>query len=144
MAGELELRDGMATLIEFSLKPNIKLYEQEVTPMGISGGGAIPQSNMRNQTWHTKWPKSLRNADDIPATVSYAPIAYTDILDIHQVNQLIVVRHPDGTGIQFWGWLEEFKPASNKEGEKPTASILICVSNLNDDGEETPPELIDT
>jgi hypothetical protein len=37
-----------------------------------------------------------------------------------QVNQEIVLEWPDGETLTVWGWLEEFTPGANTDGDVPT------------------------
>ena len=61
--------DGYQTTIDFSefaagssdASLLLLMEEKEITPPGIAGGGANDASTMRNATWRTMSPKSLRS-----------------------------------------------------------------------------------
>jgi len=131
--------DGAVTLIEFSADSNVKMYEKTVTPPGVSSGGAIDVTTMRNTTWRTKSPKTFKDMTDGSLTVAYDPAVYTEILAMIGDNQSIVITFPDATTLTFWGWIDAFTPGEMVEGEQPTAEVTIIPSNMNDSGVETDP-----
>lgn len=133
------LQDGFKTLIGLANVPAVKFYEKEVTPPSVSGGGANEQTTMRNTAYRTQGPKKLKTIGDIKAKVSYDAAVITDILAQINVNQLITVTYPDNSTLAVWGWLDEFTPGNNVEGQQPMADITIKVSNLNASGVETAP-----
>lgn len=133
------LDDGFSTKITFGTS-TITLYEEtEVTPPALSGGGKKEVTTMHNTKYRTAKPKKLVDVGDIAKTVRYDPAIYSQIIASIQVNQLITIEFPDGSELAIWGWLEEFTPGANVEGEPPTAEVLICASNLNGTNVETAP-----
>lgn len=125
----MRLDDGFSTLITLANLPEIKLYEKEVTPPGISGGGPTDTTTMRNLSYRTQSPKGLKTLTPLSATVAYDTAVYPQLRDQINVNQLITVAFPDGSALVFWGWLDEFTPGAHTEGEQPTATITIQPSN---------------
>jgi hypothetical protein len=59
-ANEIRLDDGHSTIFMFSEAPTIKLFEKEVTPPGMTSGGPIDTTTMRNVAWRTMTPRSLK------------------------------------------------------------------------------------
>lgn len=135
----MRLDDGWRTLITFANYPNIKLYQKEVTPPGISGRGANDTSTMLNDTVITKAPKNLFEMTDAVGVAAYDPAVITDLVSAIQENQLCNCAFPDGSSWDFWGWLDEFKPNAHKEGEQPTANFTIVCGNQDDNGDEVAP-----
>ena len=131
--------DGFSTLITFADYPTVKFYEKTVTPPGMQGGGANDTTTMHNTTWRTMAPKKLKTMSEASAKVSYDPVVYTDVVAMIQTNQLCTLHFPDGSTVDFWGWLDEFTPDEVQEGSQPTASIKIIPSNQNTSGVETAP-----
>lgn len=131
--------DGFSTTIGFASHPNIQFEEKEVQPPGVSGGGEIDTTTHRNTTWRTKMPKKLKTLTEASAVVAYDPAVYPNIVAMTNTNQLITITFPDNATLAFWGWLDEFTPGSNVEGEQPTAECTIICSNLNDALVETSP-----
>lgn len=134
------LLEGFATTITGSEIPGIKLFEKEITPPGVSKGGAIDVTNMRNTAWRTAVPRKLKTLPELTVTVAYAMDAYKSVLEQKVgVNQEFTVTFPDNATLKFWGWIEEFTPAAMREGEQPTATLRIVPSNRNATGVETGP-----
>jgi hypothetical protein len=131
-----KLDDGYSTTISLG---GSSLYEKEVTPPGIDGGGGIDTSTMRNTAWRTQTPMSLKTLTNASFTAAYDPAAYTSLLSAVNVNQEITVTFPDGATLVFWGWLNTFTPNPLVEGEQPTAECEIIPSNQNDQGAEADP-----
>ena len=132
------LDDGFSTLIELANLPDIKFYEKEVTPPGVTGGGPIDTTTMRNITYRTQSPKALKTLGPMSATVAFASDVLPQIEAQMNVNQLVTVTFPDGSTWTFWGWLDEFTLGAFVEGEQPTATVTIQPSNH--DNEEPPVE----
>jgi hypothetical protein len=141
--------DGYQTTIDFSAFAEgssdasllLLMEEKEITPPGISGGGANDASTMRNSTWRTMSPKSLRTLTPATFTVAWDPAIYDEMVAMINQNQLIKITFPDGSTLQFWGWLDEFTPGPNTEGSQPTATMTIQPSNQdgdNNDAEYSP------
>lgn len=133
------LEDGHGTIIHFASNPSVSMEEKTVTPPGIAGGGANDVTTMRNTTWRTLAPKKLKTLKECGCTVSYDPKVFDEIVAMINDNQLITIEFPDGTELEFYGWLDDFDPKECKEGEQPTADIKIICSNRNDSGTETAP-----
>ena len=142
-ANELRLDDGFATYITFANLPAIKLYEKEVNPPGMTANGPIDTTTMRNTAWRTMAPKALKTMPQITATVAYATEVFPLLYNQVGVNQPIVVTFPDASTVSFWGWIEEFTPGTNTEGEQPTATLTVQPSLRNADGDEVAPAYLD-
>ena len=125
------LVDGYSTLITVAVGSIFAiLREKEVQPIGVDGGGGIDTTTMRNVRMRTKAPKALVTLDDMTFHAQYDPTAYSTIVNvIMQKVGLISIVFPDGSVVSFQGWLDKFKPGSNKEGEFPTAECTIIAGN---------------
>lgn len=139
MAHDKVLEDGFSTIITLANLPSVKMFEKDVTPPGFSGGGPIDLTTMRNTAWRTSAARSLKTLSPVSSTVAYATEAIDQIKGEVQVNQQITIQYPDGSSIQFYGWVEEFTPAAHTEGEQPTASLTVQPSNRDAAGVETGP-----
>jgi len=140
----MRIDDGHQTLISFSLNAGVKLWEKAVTPPGISAGGPTDTTTMRNEIWRTNAPKHLKSLTPMSFTAAYDTAVYVQLLAMIGVNQVIEVEFADGSLLQFWGWLDEFTPGENVEGEQPTADCTIVPSNQDADGAEIAPVYIDS
>lgn len=140
MANDKRLDDGFSTIITLENIPTVKLYEREVTPPGFSAGGPIETTTMRNTAWRTNAPKKLKTLAPVSATVAFATEAIPIVQGQIGVNQLVTLTFPDGSTIEFYGWLEEFTLGAFTEGEQPTATITVQPSLRDSSGEEVAPE----
>jgi len=131
--------DGFSTIIEFAEDSDVQMWEKEVTPPGMSGGGENDTSTMRNTTWRTRAPKSLITLSESSLSVAYDPAVFDEIVAMLNVNQLVTITFPDSSTLAFWGWIDEFTPGANVEGEQPTADVTIIPSNQNASGTEVAP-----
>ena len=137
------LTDGHPTTITFNaLGSGVTLLAKEisVTPPGIEGGGSNDTTTMRNTTWRTKQPKQLLELTDGTLEFQYDPAVYDQILTIINENDLIEVSFPDGSTLDFYGWLNNFTPGAHVEGEMPTATGTIHCSNQDNSGNEVAPD----
>lgn len=131
--------DGFQTEVSFSLNPTLKIWTKTVKPPGISGGGAIQTTTMRNTRIRTKAPKQLYEITPGEIKGAYDPAVIEEIIDMLQVLQLITVTFADNSTQAFWGWLEEFQPDDISEGEQPTATVKFECSGEDDSAVETAP-----
>jgi hypothetical protein len=133
--------DGFSTTIAFADAATIELFEKEVTPPSVQGGGAIDTTTMLNTEYRTKAPKQLKTLGDSSLTVAWDPVIYDTIVGATGINnnQLITITFIDGATLAFWGWIDEFTPNALVEGDQPTAEVTIICSNQNDVGAETAP-----
>lgn len=138
----IKLKDGHSTKITLKRYPAISFWEKAVTPPGIDGGEAVDQTTMHNNDWRTRLPRELKTLTDITVRAAYDPVVYDQIEEAININDEITVRFPDGTTIAFWGFLRSFQPGDNVEGTQPEATIMITPTNLDDDGAEQGPVVV--
>jgi len=125
MPNDVRMDDGFSTIITIANLPSVKLYEKEVTPPGMTAGGAIDTTTMRSNAWRQMSPRQLKTLSPMSATVAYATEVIPQVRDQLAVNQLITVTFPDDSILEFYGWIEEFTPGAFTEGEQPTATLTI-------------------
>ena len=133
------LRDGHSTILTFANIPNVNFLEKEITPPGVDGGGENDVTTMRNEVWRTRQPKKLKTLTPLTLTVAYDPAIYDDVEAQLQVVQLVTITFPDGSEVDFFGWIDSFLPGTNVEGEQPTAEMTVIPSNENELQEEVSP-----
>jgi len=133
------LNNGYQTLISFSSNPTVHLKEKTVTPPGVDGGDAVDTTTMRNTTWRTRQPRTLKTMTEASFTASYDPVIYNELITMINVLQQITITFPDGSELMFWGWLRVVTPGENTEGEQPTVSATIEIGNEDNTGAETGP-----
>lgn len=138
----MRIDDGHSTLVEFSAIPGIKVWEKEVTPPGVSGGGPTDTTTMRNSVWRTMSPKHLKTLTPLTFSAAYDPAVYPQLIANVNVNQQITVTFADGATLTFWGWIDEAAPGAATEGEQPTMDITVQPSNQDNDGNEAEPDYV--
>lgn len=139
MPSNKRMDDGFSTIITFALLPTVKLFEKEVTPPGITSGGPIDTTTMRNIAWRTMSSRALKSLTPVTATVAFASEVIPLIQNQIGVNQQVTVTFPDQSTLVFYGWIEEFTPGAFVEGEQPTATLNVQPSNKDADGDEISP-----
>ena len=131
--------DGFATLISFAEDSDVQMWEKEITPPGVEGGGENDTTTMQNTNWRTKAPKKLKSLTESSLTVAYDPAVFDEIVAMVNTNQQITITFPDDSTLVFWGWIDGFTPNPIVEGEQPTALVKIIPSNQNASLVETAP-----
>lgn len=133
--------DGFSTTIAFALDTDVQFKVKELTPPGMSAGGAIDTTTMENTTFRTMFPKSLITLTESSILAAWDPALYDEIIAMLGKNQSIVVTFPDAQKLTFFGWIDEFTPNAQVEGEQPTTALTIVPSNVDLAGAEIAPVL---
>lgn len=137
----LKLEDGFRTLIAFAEAPDVNLWEKQVTPPGVDVGESIDVTDMHNEEWRTRTPRSLKTLTTSSFTAHYDPEVYESILDLIGKNGWISLHFPDGSVLNFVGVLRTFQPGPLSDGTPPEATCTIDPTNyLN--GAEVDPEYV--
>lgn len=126
------LIDGYQTRIAFSLAPTAGFWEKTIKPPALDGGEKIPQTTMRNSALRTFAPRSLYELSDFTSTGAYDPDMYNVFRSL--VNQKlgsVTITWPDGSTLDFYGFLQKFEPADLAEGTQPEATITVVVTNFD-------------
>jgi hypothetical protein len=113
----------------------ISFEEQSVTPPGINGGDGIDNTH-HGLSIRRKSPRSTKEVTPSSATVLYNPSQRSVINAAINLLQPISIDYQDGDQDTFYGWLKEFSPGANTEGEQPTAEIVIEAAGTNAAGAE--------
>lgn len=137
----LKLRDGYSTKIAFKRDPDVSFWERTVTPPGVDGGDEIDITTMHNSDWRTFSPRQLVTLTESTVSAAYDPALFSQILDLVNFNDEVTVHFPDGSTLAFWGFLKNFEPGENTEGEFPEATITIVPTNMDNSGAEQAPVL---
>lgn len=127
----IKLDDGFSSVIAFARDPNINFWEKTVQPPGIDGGDAVETTTMHNTLWRTFNARSLQTLTEHSVSAAYDPILWTQIQTLINHNDSITVHFPDGSTLDFFGYLRTFEPADMEEGTQPEASITIQPTNYD-------------
>jgi len=117
--------DGYKTTVVFTADATVLFEEKSVTPPSVSGGGEKEVTTMKNTTYRTRMPKKLITIGPMEMVVAYDPGTWTEIIALCNNNDLVTITWPDGATLAFYGYLDEFTPSENVEGEQPEATIVI-------------------
>lgn len=123
------LKDGFKTRITFASKPNVRLWIKTAKPPGLDGGDAIEQTTMHNDNWRTFAPRSLKTLTEVKAKCAYNPAVYDQIAALINVEDSITALFPDGSTLDFFGFLQKFEPSDHEEGKQPEAEVTIRPTN---------------
>jgi hypothetical protein len=137
--GGTKLGDGYQCLIAFAQDADVSLWEKSVTPPGIDGGDPVDTSTMHNTTYRTKAARQLKELTNGSFTAAYDPQVYDQIVSLINVEGWITVHFPDGSTLDFMGYLKSFTPGEIVEGSQPEAECEIVCTNENSTGAETGP-----
>lgn len=125
------LTDGYSTKIAFAANPNLSIWEVTVKPPGLDGGDAINITTMHNVRWRTMASKALLTLTESTMTFAIDPAAYTQAKSLINVEGSITAIFPDGSTLDFFGFLRTFEPAEHTEGEMPVYSGSISPTNFD-------------
>ncbi len=141
----IKLDDGFSTVFAFERAPGIGLWEKTVTPPGLDGGDSIPTSTMHNIQWRTFSARQLQTMTEMTSTVAYDPKIYSTIVSqLLNEEGSLTLYFPDGSYLNFFGYLKMFKPNEMTEGAQPEAEITVVCTNQDPvTGVETAPVLVE-
>lgn len=137
------LEDGFKTLLTFSRRPNLKVWEIDVKPVGHNGGDKIKLSNMHNNTLHTYGTRRLIELTDGQSKCHYDPAVLPFLLADLNKNQVITETYSDGSTYAYWGALNKAERDTHQEGEAPTMTLSFYATNRDDAGVEQDPVLVE-
>lgn len=126
--GGRKLGTGFPITIAFSLDPDISIWEKSVTPMGIEGDDPNDTTNMHNDTWRTKSPRTLMTGTDVTITCQFSPGTMVQMEAIINVPQVITEHYPDGASICYYGFVKSYIPGDMTE-EVPESTVTIIPTN---------------
>jgi hypothetical protein len=128
----IKLDDGYSTKIAFARDSNVSFWEKTLSPPGLDGGDPIDTTTMHNADWRTMSARQLATLSEFTCTAAYDPNVYNDIIN-NLLNQegSITVHFPDGSKLDFFGYLRSFQPQDVAEGAQPEAQITIVPTNYD-------------
>lgn len=129
MARDKGMPDGYRTRVTFSDFPVVYFWIKKITPPGYEGGEPIDTTTMDNETYMSKYPKSLIDITNSTLTVTYDPAFYSIAEDMVNVPTFITFEFPDDATVTDYGWVQSFKPNEHSIGEQPTAAVVLAFGN---------------
>lgn len=124
------LKEGHPVQYAFARAPNVGFWEKVTKPPGVDGGAPIEQTTSFNVLWETQRARALKKITDGSTQVAYDPAVLTTIINtLVNAEGSITCRFPDGTTVDFFGFLQKFEPQAMKPGEQPMADVNIVCTN---------------
>lgn len=127
----IKLDDGFACKVAFARDPDVSLWEKAVKPPGIDGGDPIDTSTMFNTVYRTMASRSLKTLTPMNFKAAYDPAVYPQLIELINAEGAITVHFPDGSKLDFYGYLKSFEPDELVEGQQPEASVMIVPTNAD-------------
>lgn len=128
----IKLDEGFPTKIAFARSANVSLWEKTVQPPGVDGGEPVDTNTMHNLIWRTQNPRVLKTLMPHTFKCAYDPNAYNTIVsNLINANGSITVRFPDGSTLDYFGYLQKFEPDQIEEGKQPEATATIVPTNFD-------------
>ncbi len=126
----IKLDEGFPTKIAFSRLPTASFWEKTVQPPGVDGGEPVETTTMHNLVWRTQNPRVLKTLMPHTTKVAYDPNWYNQIVStlINQAGS-VTVRFPDGSTLDYFGYLQKFEADQIEEGKQPEATVTIVPTN---------------
>lgn len=132
----IKLDDGYSTKVACYDDTDISFWERSVTPPGLDGDEPINTTTMFNVTYRTFSPRALKTLTPFTMSAAYDPDIYDQALALINKNKEWTVTFPDGSTLDFWGFLQKFEPGELVEGTFPEATITVVPTNQDNDGAE--------
>lgn len=128
-----KMPEGFRSLITFSGKPALNIWEIETKPPGIESGEPINTTTQHNINWRTFWLPFLKTLMPVTVKFAYDPdVILTDIYYLCGRNdQTLTFLFPENSTIAFFGGMQKAEFDNLKEKEFPTGTMTI-VPTLTD------------
>lgn len=127
----IPLQDGYQTKIVFGEDPNISFWETSINPPAIEGGDPIDTTTMYNIDWFTKAAQSLKDLQPFTLTAGWDPDLYDEADNLINVEGEITVLFPDGSTLDFFGYMQRFEPQELVRGTFPLCTITVVPTNYD-------------
>lgn len=128
----IKLKEGQGAQLMFARRPTIGLWPVTIKPPGIDGGDAVEQTTQLNTGYETKAARILKTLTDSTMTCAYDPKTYSDIVEyLINAEGACTLHFPDGSTLDWYGYLQKFEPEELQKGEQPRAQVTIVATNFD-------------
>ncbi len=126
----IKLDEGFSTKIAFSRLAAASFWEKTVQPPGVDNGEPVDITTMHNIAWRTRNPRVLKDLTPHTTKAAYDPNFYNQIVNtLVGAKGSVTVRFPDGSTLDYYGYLQKFEPDQIEEGKQPEATLTIVPTN---------------
>ncbi len=119
------LENGYSTKVAFARDPDVSVWEKTVKAPGQDGGDPIDISTMFNSRHRTKAPRGLMMASDVTMVCAYDPNAQPQLEELINQPGSISLHYPDGSRLDFFGYLRQYEFAEHSDGNFPEVTLTI-------------------
>ncbi len=128
--------DGFSTKISPNADPDVSFWERTVTPISYDTEEKIPLTNMFNALYRTFAGRKLLTVGDVKITAFWCADSYDDIRALMGGENAgsWTVTFPDGSKVDFYGFVKSFVAKDFEEGKAPEADIEIVITNYDPSG----------
>ena len=124
-----KLDEGQGTTIAFARDPDISFWEVTVQPSILDGGDPIDTTNAHNIQYKTMVARVLKAIGPTNFTAFFDPDVWNEAREMINQNDSVTIAYPDGSTLDFWGYLRSIEEQSLEEGAAPTLNGVIVVTN---------------
>ena len=121
----IDMVDGFSIKLAIGRDPTFSLWEVSVTPPAIEGGDAISRTTHRSDTYRAMAARQLVSLEEFQVVGRWDPNNYSTALDLINKEGEITIHFPDGSTLDFYGYMRRFEPGEFVEGEPPEATATI-------------------
>lgn len=125
----IPLAEGASTTYAFERDPDVSLWEISTKPPGLDNGEGIDQTTQHNDTYRVTRPRLLVTLSPITFKFAYDPAVYTQILALVGQEGSITQHFPDGSTLDFWGYLKSAEFDELTRGTRPEGTATIVPTN---------------
>lgn len=127
-----KLRNGHPTKLAFALLPAANFWEVTTGVPGVDGGPEVNNTTMHNVLWETMIPGALLTLSPFDVDAAWDPNFYGQCsATLINKNGSVTVHLPDGSTIDFFGFLQKMVPQPLKKNEFPMVKLTIVPTNTD-------------
>jgi hypothetical protein len=127
----IPLTEGFQVYLALSQDPNISIWEKSIKLPGVDMGDPIDISTQWNDEWTTMVSAALATLGEITVIGSFDPDVYNQLIAIKGVNGAITLHLPDGSTIDFFGYVKKAEAPDAKKKEQPDMTVTIQPTNYD-------------
>lgn len=136
---KLILKNGFKTVYSNAYNPNVRVASKTTKLPGFTMGGGIDTTTNDNNAYRTMAARALAALTNGTQQVAFDSEAIGDIMDLKGRNCLWTATLPNGSHLDFYGFMDSFEPTGMTEGSQPIADMVIIVTNEDGNGNESAP-----
>lgn len=125
----IKLDEGHSITIAFARDPNVSFWEMTVQPPLLDGQDPLDTTNQHNILYTTKAARALLDIGPSNFTAFYDPDVWDEGRELINQNGDVTIAYPDGSTLDFFGYLRSIEKQALEKGTTPTLNGVIVVTN---------------